>query len=154
MADDELLSDYKHGMVIFKQLLEHIFGEDGRYTVDDGEYNENSTKILFNGDVDGIASYNAQLEYNRSILVLFFYYDLYNENLKVKSEEIREEIEKERLDSFLDNEPTVEILGDDDTIEYNVIIEYEPLFADAENSMFAIREIDKGIKKIIKKHRK
>jgi len=188
MTDDKLLSDYKGGMVIFKQLLEHVFGKDGRYTVDDGKFYGDKCRIELNGNVDGIASYDAVLPQSplvdmhtlnvgdfgtQWILRLFFYYDLSNENLKVKGEDICKEVKEEKLDNFTINAETynqtgplsydatnhaiysagVELIDSDDAFEYNVSIYDTPFFTHTQNLLFEIRRIDEGIKKIIKKHR-
>ena len=188
MTDDELLSDYKGGMVIFKQLLEHVFGKDGRYTVDDGKFYGDKCMIELNGNVDGIASYKAIMAQSPKvdmhtlnvgdfgtqwILTLFFYYDLSDENFKVKGENICKEVKEKKLDNFTINGDTynqtgptsptsnhgihgagVQLIDSDDAFEYGVFIYDTPFFTHTQNLLFEIRRIDEEIKKIIKKHKK
>ena len=74
MVDDENLTEYRAAPKIFKQLLEDIFGEGYLISVDDGQGGKDA--IIITGDLDGIASYTAQLNENSADLSLTFGYML------------------------------------------------------------------------------
>ena len=162
--------EYSAAPAIFKSLIGQIFGESDQISVDDGQ--GGTDKIIFSGDIQGIASYTAQLEHDRALLQLNLYYDLLLVDfleeidamqLSVDESElgfIADDVRK-YLDGIDDYEFEYEVLEhyDDDVstvdaeciIECNIILTFEPLFSDAKNLMYMIKCIDTKIRDIIKK---
>jgi len=156
MDDKEKLTEYGYAPEIFKQFLEHIFGEGYLISVDDGQGGKDA--IVISGDLDGIASYNISLHENDAILTLHFSYGYaerreFDCELNKLSKEIDDWVD-EYLEDFPDNS-IYETLDDEElnTIDCNIILEFESLFANApENLMVNVHEINDKIKEILEKH--
>ncbi len=169
MDDKEKLNEYGYAPEIFKQFIEDIFGESHLISVDDGQ--AGTDKIIFSGDIEGIASYTAQLEHHSAHMQVSFYYNLLSADFleeidamgltmdNSKANEIVDKIET-YLDDADDYELDYEVLedcGDEDgfgqcSIECNILLDFEPLFSDAKNLLSMLRDIDTKIKSIIKEH--
>ena len=163
MDDKEKLSEYGYAPIIFKQFLEDVFGESHLISVDDGQ--AGTDKIIFSGDIQGIASYTAQLEHHSAHMQVNFYYNLlaldFLEEIDARSlqvdnkqlDEMVDEIENYlySLDDYnLDSETFGHYDGDECAIDSTIIMEFEPLFSDAENLLSMLRDIDTKIKSIVK----
>tara|TARA_Y100000590_G_scaffold336199_1_gene382855 strand:- start:126 stop:656 length:531 start_codon:yes stop_codon:yes gene_type:complete len=171
MDDKEKLREYGYAPIIFKQFLEDVFGESHLISVDDGQAGTN--KIIFSGDIQGIASYTAQLEHHSAHMQVNFYYNLLEldfleeidaRSLQVDNKELDEMVDEIEnylysLDDYnLDSETFGNYnSGNGDefsatTIECNILLDFEPLFSDAKNLLSMLRDIDTKIKSIIKEH--
>ena len=161
MDDKEKLTEYRAAPSIFKSFLEDIFGEDHSISVDDGQGSKDA--IIIVGDLNGIASYNAQLNENSADLLLTFGYMLSEDDdgdhreLDCEGYELGEEIDEwveEYLEDFPgDSEHSVEDW--DDNIDCNITLRFEPLFANApEKLMVNVEEINNKINEIIGNHEK
>ena len=161
MDDKEKLTEYRAAPKIFKQFLEDVFGEGNSISVEDGQGSKDA--IIIVGDLNGIASYTAQLNENSADLLLTFGYMLSEDDdgdhreLDCEGYELGEEID-EWVDDYLDDFPgnSEHSVEDwDDNIDCNITLEVEPLFANApEKLMENVEEINNKIKKIIEKHEK
>ena len=171
MDDKEKLREYRYAPIIFKQFLEDIFGESHLISVDDGQ--AGTDKIIFSGDIQGIASYTAQLEHHSAHMQVSFHYNLLAldfleeidaHSLSVDKNELMEISEEiysylNDIDDYnLEHEELEEYDSGNDsgfpatTIECNILLDFEPLFSDAENLLSMLRDIDTKIKSIIKEH--
>ena len=165
MDDKEKLREYGYAPIIFKQFLEDIFGESHLISVDDGQ--AGTDKIIFSGDIQGIASYTAQLEHHSAHMQVNFYYNLLEldfleeidaRSLQVDNKELDEMVDEIEnylysLDDYnLDSETFGHYDGDECAIDCTIIMEFEPLFSDAKNLLSMLRDIDTKIKSIIKEH--
>ena len=163
MDEEEKLREYGYAPIIFKQFLEDVFGENHLISVDDGQ--AGTDKIIFSGDIQGIASYTAQLEHHSAHMQVNFYYNLlaldFLEEIDARSlqvdnkqlDEMVDEIENYlySLDDYnLDSETFGHYDGDECAIDSTIIMEFEPLFSDAENLLSMLRDIDTKIKSIVK----
>ena len=163
MDEEEKLREYGYAPIIFKQFLEDVFGESHLISVDDGQ--AGTDKIIFSGDIQGIASYTAQLEHHSAHMQVNFYYNLlaldFLEEIDARSlqvdnkqlDEMVDEIENYlySLDDYnLDSETFGHYDGDECAIDSTIIMEFEPLFSDAENLLSMLRDIDTKIKSIVK----
>ena len=163
MDDKEKLREYRYAPIIFKQFLEDIFGESHLISVDDGQ--AGTDKIIFSGDIQGIASYTAQLEHHSAHMQVSFHYNLLAldfleeidaHSLSVDKNELMEISEEiysylNDIDDYnLDSETFGHYDGDECAIDCTIIMEFEPLFSDAKNLMSMLRDIDTKIKSIVK----
>ena len=164
MDDKEKLSEYGYAPIIFKQFLEDIFGESHLISVDDGQ--AGTDKIIFSGDIQGIASYTAQLEHHSAHMQVNFYYNLLAldfleeidaRSLQVDNKELDQMVDEieNYLYSLDDYNLDSETFGhydvvDECAIDCTIIMEFEPLFSDAENLLSMLRDIDTKIKSIVK----
>ncbi len=161
MDDKEKLTEYRAAPSIFKSFLEDIFGEGHSISVDDGQGSKDA--IIIVGDLNGIASYTAQLNENSAELLLTFGYMLSEDDdgdhreLDCDGYELGEEID-EWVDDYLDDFPgnSEHSVEDwDDNIDCNITLEFEPLFANAPAKLMEnVHEINDKINEIIGKHEK
>ena len=156
MDDKEKLSEYRAAPEIFKQLLEDIFGEGYQISVDDGYSGKG--KIFFSGDLNGIASYTAQLHSHNAELRLYFVYNLWEREFDCKDSELMSEID-EWVNDYLDDYPgnfVYDTFQSNDTmIECVIRLEFEPLFSNAQVKLMPdVEKIHTKIKEILEKHEK
>ena len=159
--------EYRAAPAIFKSLIEQIFGESDLISVDDGQ--GGTDQIIFSGDIQGIASYTAQLEHHRALMQLNFYYNLLSYDFLEEIDARSLQVDNKQLDEIVfeiehylnnanggwghdfDSETFGHYDGDECAIECTIIMEFEPLFSDAEdaNLMLMIKTIDNRIKREI-----
>ena len=156
MDDKEKLTEYGYAPEIFKQLLEDIFGEGYQISVDDGEAGKG--KIFFSGDLNGIASYTAQLHSHNAELRLRFVYNLWEREFDCKDSELVSEID-EWVNDYLDDYPGNFVCdtfqSNDVMIECVIRLEFEPLFSNAQVKLMPdVEKIHTKIKEILEKHEK
>ena len=156
MDDKEKLTEYGYAPEIFKQFIGDIFGEGYQISVDYGEAGKG--KILFSGDLNGIASYAAQINEDSAALRLEFVYDLWKREFDCKDSELMSEIDDwldDYLDDYPDNSDYDTFQSNDTMIECVITLEFEPLFSNAQVKLMPnVEKINTKIKKILKKHEK
>tara|TARA_Y100001936_G_C15613906_1_gene428082 strand:- start:70 stop:549 length:480 start_codon:yes stop_codon:yes gene_type:complete len=156
MDDKEKLTEYGYAPEIFKQFIEDIFGEGYQISVYDGEAGKG--KILFSGDLNGIASYTAQLNEDSAALRLEFVYNLFEREFDCKDSELVSEIDEwvdDYLDDYPDNSDYDTFQSNDTMIECVITLEFEPLFSNAQVKLMPnVEKMHTEIKKIIENHEK
>jgi hypothetical protein len=156
MDDKEKLTEYGYAPEIFKQFIGDIFGEGYQISVDYGEAGKG--KILFSGDLNGIASYAAQINEDSAALRLEFVYDLWKREFDCKDSELMSEIDDwldDYLDDYPDNSDYETFQSNDTMIECVITLWFEPLFSNAQVKLMPnVEKINTKIKKILKKHEK
>ena len=149
MDDKEKLTEYGYAPEIFKQFIGDIFGEGYQISVDYGEAGKG--KILFSGDLNGIASYAAQINEDSAALRLEFVYDLWKREFDCKDSELMSEIDDwldDYLDDYPDNSDYETFQSNDTMIECVIRLEFEPLFSNAQVKLMP--DVEKIIQKLKK----
>ena len=113
-----MLNDYGKVMQIMKDVLEDVFGEGRRYSIDDGQ-GDDGGGLTISGDLDGIASFTATLRSRSTDTMFSFYYEL--PKLDCDASEIEDEIQRLEDDdifSYYDRDPWLEMEVEDDDEDY------------------------------------
>ncbi len=148
-----MLNEYGKVMQIMKGVLEDVFGEGRRYSIDDGQ-GDDGGGLTISGDLDGVASYTATLSSASTDMIITFYYEL--PKLDCEASEIDDEIQVLEENYFgYESELDTEVDSDDEYTSINCSwsISCEPLFGDAP-TMDEIIEFDDQVKEIINSHKK